>query len=82
MVSGSHEESRLFDHVLEHYVVHNFSILCAARIFFNQHNNTINKGPLPTTEMHINNTISFLHRVNADMEANDDDFTQSTGTVA
>ena len=73
MVSGSHEVSRLFDHVLECYVVRNFSILCAACIFFNQHNNTINKGPLPTTEMQINNTISFHHRVNADMEANDDD---------
>ena len=50
-----------------------FSLLCVVNICFNQHNNTINKGPWPTTEMHINSTISFLRRVNEDMDAYDDD---------
>jgi hypothetical protein len=49
-----------------------FFTLCCMNIF-NQHNNTINKGPWPTTEMHINNTISFLHRVNEETDAYDDD---------
>jgi DDE superfamily endonuclease len=53
--------------------VRNFSLLCAARIFFNEHNNTINKDPWPTTEMQIHNTISFLHRVNEETDAYNDD---------
>ena len=73
MVSGSHEVSRLFYHVLECCAVRNFSLLCAVCIFFNQHINTINKGPLRTTEMKINSMISFLHRVDEDMVVYDDD---------
>ena len=73
MVSGSHEVSRLFYHVLEHYAMYSFSLLCAECILINEHNNTINKGPWPTTEMYTNGTISFLNRINADMDAYDDD---------
>ena len=52
---------------------------CVVHIFFNQHNNTINKGPWPTTEMHINSMISFLHRVNEDTDAYDDDNEEEQG---
>ena len=44
-----------------------------AHIFFNHHDNTINTGPWPTTEMHFNNTISSLHRVNEETDAYNDD---------
>ena len=53
--------------------MHNFSLLCAAHILFNQHNNAINKGPWPTTEMHTSSMISFLHRINEYTDAYDDD---------
>jgi hypothetical protein len=50
-----------------------FSLLCMVHMCLNQHNNTINKGPWSTTEMHINSTISFLCRVNEDTDAYDND---------
>ena len=78
MVSGSHEVSRLFYHVLEHYAMCSFSLLRAECILFNQHHNTINKGPWPTTETYTNSTISFIHRINADMDAYDDDNEEDT----
>ena len=48
-------------------------LYCVVHTYFNQYNNTINKGPWPPTEMHVISMISFLHRINADMDAYDDD---------
>ena len=69
MVSGSHEVSRLFYHVLERYVVPNFSVLCAA-LFFKKINTTTQSTKAPGQQHKCISTVqshSFMESIKIQM---------------